>query len=65
MELVEEFYKANLEKPNQATLETALQEAAQREASWKARAEAARQVKEARKRKTDEAVTGRPKRRSE
>ncbi len=65
MELVKEFHKANPEKPNQATLENALQEAAKKEASRKARTEAARQAKEACKCKAEEALAGKPKRRSE
>jgi hypothetical protein len=65
MELVEEFHKANPEKPNQATLEKALQEATENEASRKARAEAARQAKKARKRKAEIALAGRPKKGSE
>jgi Tfp pilus assembly protein PilF len=45
MELVEEFYQANSTKPNNETFEKALQEAPQKEASRKARAEAARRPK--------------------
>jgi hypothetical protein len=44
MELVEDFYQANLEKPNQATLEKALKEATEKEARRKAMAKAALQV---------------------
>ncbi len=42
-----------------------MKEAAEKEARKKARAEVARQAHEARKRKAEEALTGRPKRRSE
>ncbi len=65
MELVEEFYQANPEKPHQGTLKKALQEVALKEACKKARAEAAQQAKEARKQKSEEALAGRPKRCSE
>jgi hypothetical protein len=65
MEFVEEFHQANPTKLSQAALERALKEAAKKEARKKARAEAARQVQEARKRKAEEALAGRPKRRSE
>jgi hypothetical protein len=44
MDFVEEFHQANPTKPNQATLERALQEAAKKEARKRARAEAARQA---------------------
>ncbi len=64
MELVEEFHQANAEKPNQATLEKALQEAAEKLTSRKARVEAVRQAKKPRKCKADEALAGRPRRRS-
>jgi hypothetical protein len=64
MEFVEEFHQANLTKPSQATLERAMKEAAEKEARKKARAEAARQAHKARKRKAEEALAGRPKRRS-
>ncbi len=46
-------------------MEKDLQEGAEKEASRKARVEAAWQAKEARKHKTEEALAGRPKRRSE
>jgi hypothetical protein len=65
MELVEEFYQAHQEKPNQTTLEKAPQKAAEKEASRKARAEVAQQAKKAPKCKTEEVLAGRPKRRSE
>jgi hypothetical protein len=42
-----------------------LQEAAEKQARKKARAEAAREAHEARKRKAEEAIGGMPKRRSE
>ncbi len=64
MEFVEEFHQANPAKPSQATLERALWEATEKEARKKARAEAARQVQKARKRKAEEALAGRPKRHS-
>ncbi len=51
MELVEEFHQAHPDKPNRFTLKNVIQEAAEKQASGKARAEAARQTKEACKRK--------------
>jgi septal ring factor EnvC (AmiA/AmiB activator) len=65
MEFVKEFHQANRTKPSQATLEGGLHEAAKKEARKKARAEAARQAQEARKRKAEEALAGRPQRYSE
>ncbi len=64
MKFVEEFHQANPTKPSQVTTERALQEAAEKEAMKKVRAEAACQAHEACKRKAEEALAGRPKRRS-
>jgi hypothetical protein len=64
IEFVEEFHPANPTKPNQVTQERALKEAAEKEARKKARAEAARQAQESQKSKAEEALAGRPKRRS-
>ncbi len=64
MEFVEEFHQPNPTKPSQATLERALQEASKKEAKKKAMTEAVRQAQEACKRKAEEALAGRPKRRS-
>jgi hypothetical protein len=64
-ELIEEFHKAHPSKPDQEALACMLREAAEKEAARKARADAAREAKELRKRGTEEALAGIPKGRSE
>ncbi len=62
IELVEVFHLANPEKPNQANLDKAIQESAEKKAKRKARTKAAWQVKEARKHKAEKALVDKPKR---